>query len=326
MWASSAILCLVLVRLSSAVTTPPPTNYTVSNWHAGTRCEEGGINALFQWRGQWHLMHQFRDRPSTSIGHQVSPDLIHWRRVQDALESGPTADQQCYDGGVSIVPKHGILQPMLMIDGGCARLRADQGKQPFCMESTGNDTGGVTAFPADLNDPDLAEWTREGPTVWEPCNASAWPSPIWQNPVTKKFELTAVTGNNQARFEAADDTFTRWIEKDSEFFTGIKGLGGGMWHEMPPNVDGVDGKPWATHVFQGALGSTFNGLPNFVMGVYDPALESFSNISSPILLDGGGGVNTANGQRCRQELTQNQTFRRRHPRSHQTNTAAAGSG
>ena len=44
---------------------------------------------------------------------------------------------------------------------------------------------------------------------------------------------------------------------------------------------------------QGALGNGFNGLPNFVMGVYDAAAETYTNVSAPMLLDAGGGVNYA---------------------------------
>ena len=32
----------------------------------------------------------------------MSTDLLHYARVADALQSGPTADQQCYDGSSSI--------------------------------------------------------------------------------------------------------------------------------------------------------------------------------------------------------------------------------
>ena len=66
-----------------------------------------------------------------------------------------------------------------------------------------------------------------------------------------------------------------------------------MWHKLPANVDGVapSAGRWATHVFQGALGSAFNGLPTFVMGKYDPIAETFTNLSTPLVLDAGGGVN-----------------------------------
>ena len=264
--------------------------YTVSYWHpAGTRCEEGDVNALFEYRGTWHLFHQFRNRPRTSIGHHSSTDLLRWAQLSDALESGNATDEQCYDGGASLVPHPttGAPVPMLMIDGGCAR----KGKPgPSCMESSGDNTGGVIAFPSDPSDPNLTHWDRQGPTKWEPCNSSAWPSPIWLNPVTKKYNLVAVHGFGEARFEAEDASFTKWKLADPAFFSGVRGLGGGMWHAIPPNVDGVHSKPWATHIVQGALGHAFNGLPNFIMGVYDPKAQTFTNISKPMLIDAGGGV------------------------------------
>lgn len=266
-------------------------NYTAQlYWHANTRCEEGDVNAIFRFRGIYHIFHQFRNRPHTSIGHQASTDLLHWHRLPDALESGASGDEQCYDGGASLVPhsRTGRPAPMLMIDGGCAK-KGPPG--PACMESSGNNTGGVIAFPTDMDgDPNLTKWERIGPTSWRPCKSSAWPSPIWLNPVTHKFNLLAVHGFGEARFEAEDESFTRWKLADEAFLMGMRGLGGGMWHALPPNVDGVSGGRWPTHIFQGALGHAFNGLPTFVMGVYDPTLQTYTNISQPVLLDGGGGV------------------------------------
>ena len=96
---SLTLLCLVCTCLGVGAS-----EYVVSEWHAGTRCEEGDVNALFRYGDTWHVMHQFRDRPRTSIGHQTSTDLLHWRRIADALESGNATNQQCYDGGVSLVP------------------------------------------------------------------------------------------------------------------------------------------------------------------------------------------------------------------------------
>ena len=81
--------------------------------------------------------------------------------------SGAGGDQQCYDGSSSLVtvggPGSGTLTPMLMIDGGCG----EKGPGSHgCMESSGNgSTGGVTAFPADLADPDLREWRRSAGPV-----------------------------------------------------------------------------------------------------------------------------------------------------------------
>ncbi len=63
----------------------------------------------------------------------------------------------------------------------------------------------------------------------------------------------------------------------------------GLWHELPPNVDGVHqavrSSRWPTHIMQSnfAMG---DGRPEFIMGVYDPLTEKFSNATSsaPVLL------------------------------------------
>jgi hypothetical protein len=84
----------------------------------------------------------------------------------DVLSSGATQDEQCYDGSSSIVTRGptNTTTPMLMIDGGCGKkIAGNKG----CMESSGNgSTGGVTAFPDDLADPNLTTWARFGPTIF----------------------------------------------------------------------------------------------------------------------------------------------------------------
>ena len=60
------------------------------------------------------------------------------------------------------------------------------------MESRGNgSTGGVTAFPIDLSDPTLTNWTKVGPTIFEGCDGSSGPSPIWTNARTGVRNLIA---------------------------------------------------------------------------------------------------------------------------------------
>ena len=241
--------CIHVFVLPAIVSASP---WPEASYHLPTRCEEGDVNALFRFNGTWHLMSQWALRPHTSVGHMWSTDLLHWTRVPDVLGGG--TDEQCYDGSASLVEREGVLQPMLMIDGGCGKK--GPGGSP-CMESSGNgSTGGVTAFPIDLADPTLTNWTKVGPTLFEGCAGSAGPSPIWQNAVTGAHNLVAIHGRGEARFEALDGTFTRWRMADPAFLPS-RGGGGGLWHELPPNVDAAGGSAgrWPTHLFQASTSS-----------------------------------------------------------------------
>eukprot|EP01051_Picozoa_sp_SAG22_P004765 SAG22_NODE_264_length_13353_cov_34.575298_1_plen_978_part_00 len=235
-------------------------------WHQPARCEEGDVNALFQFKGVWHLLQQWHLRPHTAIGHAVSRDLLHWERVSDVLASGADADEQCYDGSASIVKKGPDVTPILQIDGGCGHKQAGTVQ---CMESSGNgSTGGVTAFPDDLDDPNLEHWSKApGPTIWHGCDNSAGPSPIWQNPHTKRQECIAIHSSGEARFVATDATLTRWKMADPAFLKNHGG-GGGLWKRLPPNVEGVHGGRWPTNIFQSnhAMGDGRRMCENVVPG------------------------------------------------------------
>ena len=278
---------------STTTTTIPPVRSTASApwptaaWHLPTRCTEGDVNALFEFNGVWHIMSQWALRPQTSVGHMVSTDLLHWTRLPDALSSGSAADEQCFDGSVSLVELDGELQPMLMIDGGCGRK--GPGSLP-CMESSGNgSTGGVTAVASNLSDLSLTNWTKRGPTLFEGCAGSSGPSPIWRNPLTGVHNLIAIAGRAEARFEALDPSLTRWRVVDHAFI-GQRGGGGGLWHELPPNVDAAPDDPrWPTHIFQ-ANGVEGDGRATFILGVYHPQNETFANVTAPAPLDLGSEV------------------------------------
>lgn len=241
-------------------------------------------------------MQQWRLNPITAVGHATSEDLLHWTRLKDALSPGPSGDQECYDGSASILRRRGVLTPMLMIDGGCGLRNASTGSLP-CMESSGNgSTGGILAFPADLSDPQLTEWTKEGPTVFHGCDGSSGPSPIWHN--GDAYELLAIHGGGEARFVATDDDLKSWKMADPAFIA-VRGGGGGLWRELPPSVDGDAGARWATHIFQ-SNGECGDGCAAFVLGVYDMQAEEFRNVTAPRFIDVGdtvryGQLSTAGG-------------------------------
>jgi hypothetical protein len=267
---------------------PPPPPSVPAVWHLPARCEEGDVNALFQYRGRWHLMQQWHARPATSVGHAVSTDLLRWWRVADVLSSGAAQDQQCYDGSASLVrsPTTGQTRPVLMIDGGCGEKGPGTAR---CMESAGNgSTGGVTAIPLDLSDLNLTRWQRRGPTVFRGCNGASGPSPILSNPVTGKHQLIAIYGRGEALFEATAADLTAWQIKDTAFLPS-RGGGGGLWHELPLGIDGSPASVHTnfTHIMQlnGAHGG--DGAATFAAMRVDPATSKVTDLGPTTAVDIG---------------------------------------
>lgn len=232
-------------------------------------------------------MQQWHARPASSVAHSVSDDLLRFARVADALQAGLTADQQCFDGSSSIT----AAGPMLMIDGGCGFYNASAGDEP-CMESQGHDSGGVTAWPANLSDVNLTVWEKRGPTRFEDCGGATGPSPIWRSQATGKHLMVAIAGDHagDALFEAIDETLTSW-RRTQPAFTPARGGGGQLWHPLPRTKEGVTPPhdPAYTHILQVDLqpGSANDGAPSFVLLRFDEATSRASNLTAPVLLDAG---------------------------------------
>lgn len=235
-------------------------------------------------------MQQWHARPATSIGHAISSDLLHFTRLPDVLTSGSSSDEQCFDGSASIVVRSGMRTPMLMIDGGCGM------KGPGsigCMESSGNgSTGGVTAFPTDVTDPTLSNWAKNGPTIFEGCDGSSGPSPVIVNPVTGQPQLIAIHGHGEALFEATSPSLTAWKMTDPAFLP-ARGGGGGLWHPLPPNVNGLSADAgsgrWPTHIMQ-LDASNGDGAPTFALVKVDAATSKVVNLSATVAVDLGTSV------------------------------------
>lgn len=208
-------------------------------WHQPdhSHLAAGDVNAFFYYKGTWHLMTQWemevpntypgRSPPTLPIvgwGHSVSTDLLHFHRIAPALVPGPpsTTMEGCYDGSVSFVHRHGDasqpLIPMLMADGACGEL-PDPLPNPklrpngtACAESFGTTTlpgrGGTLAYPADINDPSLTVWVKDGPLTIENCGPGGGPSSVWEpEPGVYNMMFRANGSDTEARYETRDPSF-----------------------------------------------------------------------------------------------------------------------
>lgn len=120
-----------------------------------------------------------------------------------------------------------------------------------------------------------------GPTTFVGCDGSAGPSPIYTNSATGKHQLLAIHGQGEALFEATSDTFTEWEMVDKEFL-GTRGGGGGLWHPLPPNVDGVTGGRWATNIMQ--IDDGGDGRPTFTLVQVDVRRSTTVELQTPVEL------------------------------------------
>jgi len=151
-----------------------------------------------------------------------------------------------FDGAVS---KLGLQVPMLIADGACGMLpdpMPDPSQRPpnvtGCMESFGtsnafDNSGATLAFPADLNDPNLTVWVKDGPLNVEYCAVDGGPNPLWQSP-PGVWNMLMMGNNSEARYTTTDPGFKQWRLADPCFLPERAGAGA-LWHrcvQLWPNI------------------------------------------------------------------------------------------
>jgi len=57
-------------------------------------------NGLCFWKGNWHMFYQSNHGEGFRWGHAVSPDLLHWRDLPDAIV--PVEEKECWSGMVLV--------------------------------------------------------------------------------------------------------------------------------------------------------------------------------------------------------------------------------
>jgi hypothetical protein len=76
-------------------------------------------------------------------------------------------------------------------------------------------------------------------------------------------------------------------------FLPARGGGGGLWHLLPKNVDGVEAASWATHIVQVDAAGFGDGGPTFSLVQFDHATNKAVNLSASVPIDLGSGVRYA---------------------------------
>ena len=288
---------------------PPPPNpcnasvtdapqFHISNMGSGPH----DANAIFQYKGQWHVMHQAN---WTDWAHLVSSDLVKWTRIPSALS--PNGD---WDGSLTLLDG----KPVIMYDcyniPDCLPLNKTPPTGGYHPEISAPRLGdpphvGV-AWPVDLADPNLTYWAKDAhnPIAFPGMRGGfAGPSNLWRGP-GGEINMAMALGRSIARFETTDERLHNWTVADTKFLpygaNNGHGTTGMMFFPLPASnttPSEASGAPLAsqpTHMLGGIWSDHTDpflvGTPWFVLGRYDNATGDFTNTTEAQPLDSGKTV------------------------------------
>jgi sucrose-6-phosphate hydrolase SacC (GH32 family) len=278
--------------------------YHISNMGAGPH----DANAIFHWKGQWHVMHQAN---WTDWAHLVSTDLVTWTRIPSALS--PNGD---WDGSLTILDG----EPVIMYD--CYNI-------PDCLPLNKTATAITTAprlglgdpphvgvaRPVDPSDANLTTWAKDplNPISFPGMRGGfAGPSNLWRGP-GGEINMAMALGRSIARFETTDKRMHNWTVADKAFLpygaNNGHGTTGMMFFPLPKAAPGASASEAAregagggqraaadelTHMLGGIWSDRVDpflvGTPWFVLGRYDNATGDFTNATEAQPLDSGRTV------------------------------------
>jgi len=244
------LLWFAVLGMTAAATPLPnpclPSSVGVSSFHVtnmGTGPHDA--NAIFPYKGTWHIMHQAN---WTDWAHLVSTDMVRWTRIPSAL--APNGD---WDGSLTILNTASGPIPVIMFDcynvqdcngsvvtraSKTDRLSQQQQTQGPSMSPRTGVRGSFhpldppligVAHPADLNDPNLTEWTKDprNPISLRAADGTpvrsgfAGPSNLFQSPNSTELSFVVQLGTTIARIEGAgNDDLHNWTVADNDFFNG----------------------------------------------------------------------------------------------------------
>ena len=283
-------------------------------------------NAIFDYGGVFHIMHQTPTFPPrepqlrdfhASWGHVVSKDLIHWKRIANALDPGPNGtydwhDGDC-DGWVTLPSQSGFAHPIMTFGPDCAR--------PLLKP---NDTPRVgIARPADPHDPLLAIWIKDpkNPIDFGPSLPCSFTGTVWRDgphsPNTSMVCCVNDLHNAWGRYTTddpslhgpwalADPSFATWHTTDGRAipaasisapsFLPLRGAAADVASASASAPAPTSATP--THIINGAGGR------GFVLGTYNATRLKMTNLFDRLHSAGGGGGLSPTGNGSGYDSTQ----------------------
>ena len=255
-----------------SIAPPPLPKYHISvNLGNGPR----DMNAIFQYRGVWHVMHQAN---WTDWAHLVSTDLVRWTRLPSALS--PNGD---WDGTLTILDG----KPIILYD--CYNV-ADC--KPPAKGFTSPDDPAIVgvARPVNSSDPNLTKWTKDYRNPIKILNGSsgAGPSNMWRSDDGRvNFVMAQRGGRPAARYQSYDPALHNWsVGTPYPFYEDIGG-GVAMFYPLPKpgRRAAAPGEP--THLFGHVVPPPGHarGTPWFALGTYDDHSGAFQQTGSKAPLE-----------------------------------------
>ncbi|RRT32231.1 hypothetical protein B296_00046060, partial [Ensete ventricosum] len=251
-----------------------PNDQPLSTTRTNERTNERTIvSGPLYYKGIYHLFYQYN--PYGSVwgnivwAHSVSADMINWKALDPAIyPSQPFDIYGCWSGSATILPGD---KPVIMYTGIDPQKRQIQN----------------IAFPSNLSDPFLREWTKpDHNPVIDPdsgVNASAFrdPTTAWYTPHNEHWSL--VVGSRRGSRGVAvlykSKDFVKWTKAKHPLHSG---KGTGMWEcpdLYPVALEGNQGLDTGVsgagvkHVFKVSLDET--RFDYYTVGKYYPKADKY---------------------------------------------------
>ena len=156
-------------------------------------------NGLVFHDGQYHLCFQRNpfglESGNLSWGHAVSPDLLHWRQVADALRPDPTGGMW---SGSAVVDWHntsgfgtGGKPPLVAMYTAAGDTTPESKGQPFTQWLAYSNDAGAT-------------WTKSGPVLQQMAGGNRDPKVIWHEPTHRWICALYLDGDRFALLASPD--------------------------------------------------------------------------------------------------------------------------